>query len=98
MVTMDNDGYVFLKDPISENRNRGYHWKVVNGLDGDPNSISLSYLRTSGRTCYLRARNDMEIDCSVTTDQEHDPRQYSWYVHEMLEKEFYNKHYNDPRG
>jgi hypothetical protein len=40
----------------------------------------------------------MQIDCSVTTDQEHDPRQYSWYVHEMLEKEFYNKHYNDPRG
>lgn len=42
------------------------------------------------------------VDCALTTegygDYDKKRTQYSWFVHELLEKEFFGKTYNDPRG
>lgn len=55
MVTMRKDFMIYAQDPIEENRNQGYHWYVIPGLDGNPNTVSFAYTRTTGATCYMKA-------------------------------------------
>jgi hypothetical protein len=99
---MRKEFMIYAQDPITETRNEGFHWYAIPGLDGNKDTVSFAYTRKTGETCYMKMLQMGNVDCATLTegygDYDRKKTQYSWLIHDSLEKEFFGKSYNDPRG